>query len=128
MNKSKEIGYYGEYIAQKCFISKGFKILCGNFCTQYGEIDIIADNGNVLAFVEVKTRKDNSIYSPIQSIDNKKVSRIIKTAYIYLNEYDGLSMPRFDIVEIFVDKSGIAKRIKHIENAFSTDIIGEASL
>ena len=58
MTDKKEIGNFGEDFTAKFLKKSGYKILERNYHSRYGEIDIIASKGAVLAFVEVKTRTE----------------------------------------------------------------------
>jgi len=118
MNKNKQTGDYGEEIACRLLASKGFKILCRNFKSRYGELDIIADSGEILVFAEVKTRKYSSRYSPREAVDFRKQEKIIKTAYMYMMDYGGESQPRFDVVEVILANEQKVCSITHIEDAF----------
>lgn len=118
---SKVIGDFGEEIVSKYIQQKGYSIVEKNFHSRFGEIDIIAKNDEYIVFIEVKTRKNNSVISGIEAVDTKKQKKIIKTAMIYLNGNHIELQPRFDVVEVNHDKISGKKFIKinHIENAFS---------
>ena len=119
---SKEIGDFGEKLVSRYMQQKGFEIVERNFHSRFGEIDIIVKNGEYIVFIEVKTRKTDSFISGIESVDIKKQKKIIKTALIYLNKNPIELQPRFDVVEIVLDKrynEKFVNRINHIENAFS---------
>lgn len=73
----------GENKACEYLKKLGFKILERNFRKTYGEIDIIAIEKNVLAFIEVKTRTSNQYGSPLESITPWKLRSLIKTAQYY---------------------------------------------
>jgi putative endonuclease len=86
---------------------KNYRIIEQNFNSKPGEIDIIASIGNVLVFIEVKTRTSDDFGSPSESIDANKVSRIRRAASCYLagkasaifEEY------RLDIIGIMAKKN-----------------------
>jgi len=88
MKTEKRIfGDFGEKIACKFLISRGYKIVETNFSTKYGELDIIASKDDELFFVEVKTRtvKDYINY-PENAVDYFKKIKLERTAEIYLNK------------------------------------------
>ena len=91
-------GAAGEVMAARFLRSKGYTILVSNYRTRFGEIDIIASDGQYIAFVEVKTRSEDSYYAPREAVTDMKQQRIIKTAGIYLHTFP--TEPRFDVVEI----------------------------
>ncbi|GBD03689.1 hypothetical protein HRbin19_00986 [bacterium HR19] len=114
-NSGKTKGKIAEDIACQYLESKGYKIIKRNFRTRYGEIDIIVlSPSNVLCFVEVKSAEKN-LSLPEESINQRKISKILKNAEIFISqnkEFSQLEM-RFDVITI---KDG---KISHIENAFS---------
>jgi putative endonuclease len=113
-------GKIGEVFAARFLAEKGYKIIGANFRTRFGEIDIIAENGKYIIFVEVKTRNANSIASPKESVDSRKQAKIIKATGQYLALYQPTLQPRFDVVEVITEGTEIPKlkEIHHLENAF----------
>jgi len=83
------IGKVGEIIAENFLLQEGFKILCKNYRTRYGEIDIICKKNYGLYFFEVKSRINDDLVKPFESVNKKKIERIIKTAYYFLRENNG---------------------------------------
>lgn len=117
--KKSEIGLIGEDFAEKYFRNKNYAVT-RNFHSRYGEIDLIAENGEFVVFVEVKTRKANSMFSPKESVDLKKQRKIILTAEYYLLKNKSEKQPRFDVFEVFQNEGRIYK-FNHIESAFDTE-------
>ena len=111
------LGKKGEDVASNYLVGKGLKIIERNFRAGHGEIDIIALDGNVLVFVEVKTSKSNAFGHPVLWVDEKKQRIIGETAeaFIYQNNYDECDC-RFDIIAI-EQKKGLYT-IEHIKDAF----------
>ncbi len=87
---------------------KGFIVIERNFYSRFGEIDIIAVKEEVLHFVEVKSGEDYE--SAIQNITRSKLSKIIKTAQIYMNKNSIDCDFTFDAIIITSEK------IWHVEN------------
>ena len=113
---NKFVGAEGEILATKYLKSKKYKILGAGYSGPYGEIDIIAQKGDIVAFVEVKTRNENSIAAPREAVTFLKQDKIKKTAARYLL---GVKLqPRFDIIEVILDENKKLVNIEHIENAF----------
>ncbi len=82
---NKEIGKYGEELAQNFLTKKGFKILETNFkYSRLAEIDVIALKNDTIHFVEVKTRNSLKYGVPFEAIDAKKMNSIFKCAQYYL--------------------------------------------
>jgi len=117
MNIKRKKGDKGEEFTAKLLKKKGHKIIERNFSVHdMGEIDIISMVENYIVFTEVKTRKNNTDYSPREAVDNYKQQRIRKTAQYYLMQNEIELQPRFDVAEVFYD--GNDYLINIIENAF----------
>ena len=88
----------------------------------YGEIDIVASKGDILVFVEVKTRRYRSLVSGVEAVGYKKKGRIIATADCFLAEYGAEKQIRYDIAEVTVS-TGDAVRVidfRYFKDAFDT--------
>lgn len=122
MNRNKDKGDVGELTARKYLtIVKNMRILKNNYHSRYGEIDIISCTDKYIVFVEVKTRKKESLYRGAEAVDKNKRIKIIKTAMMFLSENNIDLQPRFDVVEVTTFKNK-ESQIIHFENAFD---IGE---
>ena len=115
MENKRQIGAKWEKVVADYLESKGYMILQMNYRTRYSEIDVIAEDGDYLVFIEVKYRKTASAGYPVEAVDARKISRIRNAALYYLrdNHYiiDSTNI-RFDVVGI------LGNEIKHIINAF----------
>lgn len=113
INKRK-IGTIGEKIAQKYLEKKEYKIICTNYYTISGEIDIIAIKDNNLVFIEVKTRTNVKYGNPSEAVNNTKKQHIKRSAAIFLthNNYSTYKI-RFDVIEILLIKGKC--NINHIK-------------
>lgn len=97
----RRTGKLGEDLAEILLMEKGYEILARNFTCPYGELDIIARNGDVIAFVEVKTRLFGSFGRGSESVNGEKRRRIKLCAAYYLNRMRSLSVNvEFQIIEI----------------------------
>ncbi len=115
---TKTIGNAGEQTALQEYAKQGYLLLEQNWHSRYGEIDFILQKGELLVFVEVKTRNANSIASPAEWVDAKKQRRIVNTAKAYLVSR-GLSEPlmRFDVAEVMLQNNA-KPLVNIIKNAF----------
>jgi len=103
---SRKIGFYQENRALAFLKDAGMEIIGQNFCSRFGEIDIIGIDEGELAFIEVRYRKNARFGDPFESITQAKQQKIIKTAMIFLNQqpqYE-VSPCRFDAVSVEGDK------------------------
>lgn len=96
----KAVGGLGEKAAVVYLKKQKYKILDTNYSTKYGEIDIICCNKEHIVFVEVKTRKKDSLVKGVYAVDWCKQQHIIKNAYLYLETNKVNKQPRFDIIEV----------------------------
>lgn len=117
----RDIGALGERAAAAWLRRRGYDIVAANYRTRMGEIDLIADDGEFLAFVEVKTRAKDAIALPREAVDARKQARIIKTALFYLAQNPTPRQPRFDVMEITVGRGGdfSSCAVRHLPNAFA---------
>lgn len=117
---NKEFGALGEKHAAEYLKHKGYKILEKNYKTAVGEIDIIAAKGRIIAFVEVKTRSADPFLSGMYAVDRRKQFHIIRTAAGYLEKKKTKLQPRFDVIEVEIDRaSQKLLSVNHIKAAFS---------
>ncbi len=117
MNIGK-VGMLGENSVVKHLKKNKYKIVEQNYISRFGEIDIIAKNKEFLAFVEVKTRKENSLVSGLNAVDSIKQQKIILTAEYYLSQNETSLQPRFDVAEVIYAQNSKKLQINYIENAF----------
>lgn len=117
----QKLGQQGEKIAVRHLWKNGYRIIETNYKDEHGEIDIIAEEGEVLAFIEVKTRTSTDFGQPEQAVDDEKQSHISRAAqnYCALKKVKNRQC-RFDVVSILVDPETTKQTIQLIKNAFST--------
>ncbi len=96
---------------------KKYKLICANYNTRFGEIDLIVKNKKNICFVEVKQRDISSLAQPKEFVTSSKQQRIISSAELYLSTNKTDLQPRFDVIEIYTKNNKI-NSIKHLENAF----------
>lgn len=119
--RSKPLGARGEDAATKYLKRNGFKILARNIRLSRYEIDIIAREGDTIAFVEVKTRTSDSFAVPEENVDARKRHHIRRAAHIYIAEHgDDETYYRFDIASVLLPEGGRAA-VTLYRNAFSDE-------
>jgi putative endonuclease len=96
----------------------GFTIVERNFRTKGGEIDIVARKGDVLVFVEVRSREDADFGTPEESVTPAKRRRIVSAARQYLSKVPPSTWreARFDVIAI--EGSGPTAVLRHYPAAF----------
>ncbi len=115
----KRIGEEGEEIAAKYLEDKGYKILERNFRCKIGEIDIIAKGGDILVFIEVKSKTGLGYGSPEDMVDRRKQKKVKRVAEFYMREKEIPSQDldwRIDILAIEFE-GGRIRNIELIKNA-----------
>ena len=114
----KNLGKFGEDCAAKFLEDNGYTIIARNFRIRSAEIDIIAQLGNVIIFVEVKARSNIRHGLPSEAVNFRKQKKIIEAAGVFLRDENFSDCAcRFDVVEVYLSGEHVRK-INHIENAF----------
>ena len=119
MNK-RAIGNIGEAAVCRYLEERGYTIRERNFCVRGGEIDIIAQKGEEICFVEVKTRRVGSWETGDEAVTRTKINRIIRTAYDYFERRDINANDwyvRYDIASV-EHWQGSVVNIDYLEAAF----------
>ncbi|MBD1433182.1 YraN family protein [Sphingobacterium sp. DN00404] len=116
MAKHLEFGQQGEREAQEFLRTQGYQILQLNWRYKWWEVDIIAKEGDILAFIEVKSRSSTQFGEPFQFVDLKKQKNLIKAAGVFLKRINHRGDIRFDIVSIYSHNG--KKDISLVKDAF----------
>lgn len=118
--EAKRRGNWGEAVVIAYLRQRGWNILEANFRCRFGEIDLIAENGRYLAFVEVKLRRDDDFAAARESVTKSKQRKIRTTAQFYLQWHPTALQPRFDVAEVYAPggTATISPEITYLENAF----------
>lgn len=120
MAKHNDLGKSGEDAAIAHLIKQGYRILHRNWRSGHFELDIVAEKGDELIVVEVKTRSNTLFSLPEEAVDEHKVRRIVRAADAYVRQYEIDSPVRFDIITA-VGRPG-KLNIEHIEEAFTSPL------
>ena len=106
-------GQQGEDQAAQYLINKGYRIVARNWYNRgRKELDIVAEDGHTLVVVEVKTRRDGSLSSPLGAVTPAKMYRLSLAANSFIRCHQVTMNVRFDIIGI------VGQDIVHVENAF----------
>src|ERR1051326_9150082 len=113
----KATGSAGEDVAVAYLERKGYVILDRNWATRLGELDIVAQDGGTLVFVEVKTfRPGGWSEGPLVNLTPAKQKQVVRAAKVYLARLGWNPYVRFDVVTVQPDAK---KPVQHFEGAFS---------
>jgi putative endonuclease len=114
------IGRRGEKLACRYLHSNNIEILLRNYRNKRGEIDIIARDGNIICFIEVKTRRLSTRSRPAAGLRHKQKLRISQSASRYLSEIARPKVTyRFDLIEIVLGRWDICE-LRYWKNHFTS--------
>ncbi len=114
MTYQKKLGHKGEEIAAEYLLKKGYRILEKNYYSRYGEIDLVAQNGGAIVFVEVKTRRNRSFGNPEDSVTPEKIDRILKAGLMWLQAHPNTPEDwRVEVISILLDDGQDVLDIRH---------------
>ena len=116
-NHRKKLGAWGEDVAALQLEADGFAIIERNWRCRHGEIDLIAQKGELVAFVEVKTRKGRDMGAPEEALTQRKAKKLMKLGQLYVAQKELDVDWRIDLMAVELDKSGKLLRCEHIPNA-----------
>ena len=110
------LGKEGEDFAVSFCKKKGYRVLEKNYKTVFGEIDIVARDGDKIVFIEVKTRADDTFGYPFEAVNARKREKIKKVALCFMKKFKQEVPARFDVLSIIFEDG--RKRVEHIMDAF----------
>jgi len=117
-DERRELGRVGEQMAAQHLERQGYVICEMNYRCTAGEMDIVALDGECLAFIEVRTRRSKKFGSPEESITAAKKQKLIEVAQTYLQEHESLPLDwRIDVVSIQLSRRGKLQHLELIKNA-----------
>jgi putative endonuclease len=111
------LGKRGEELAAQHLAAQGYEIVACNWRCEVGELDLVASDGDCLAFVEVRTRRGRAMGSPEESITPAKQAKLVELAEAYVQAHDWPGYWRIDVVAVEMDRRGHLLRVDHYENA-----------
>lgn len=116
---TKLLGDRGEDASVKFLRKQGYRILEKQYRTKLGEIDIVAQDGHCIVFVEVKTRKSTAAGHPTEAITFQKQQQLTRLALAFLKERGWLERSaRFDVISVLWSDEDKTPQIDHYPNAF----------
>lgn len=123
MSRRQQLGALGERLAAAHLEAKGYRIRERNFRVREGEVDIVAERGGVLVFVEVRTRRGDAMGTPAESITVRKRQRLLAVAKAYGQERPSLPRQwRLDVIAVQFSTEGLLQGVEHLENAIDDEL------
>jgi putative endonuclease len=117
MSTSADLGARGEALAAATLVRAGMRLLERNWRAGHREIDLIAEDGEVVVFVEVKTRSRRSFGGPLAAVTRRKQRHLTVAARLFLAQRGWSNRAcRFDVVAVVVEHGKID--VQHVRGAF----------
>ncbi|MBA3891477.1 MAG: YraN family protein [Gemmatimonadaceae bacterium] len=117
----QRFGELGERIAARWLRRKGYRIVAHRFRSGRRDVDLIAEAGGTVAFVEVKARRGERFGDPVEAVGWRKQRELVRSANVWIDRFGTPGMAyRFDVVGVLVQADQV--RIRHVENAFPASI------
>lgn len=118
--KGRALGNWGEKVAAQYLTRTGYQIVARQYQIRQGEVDLIAQKGDILAFIEVKLRKNASFMRAVEAVTLQKQNKLRLAAQAYWQEHPAALQPRFDVIEIYAPfgEKTRCPQITHWEDAF----------
>jgi len=107
MAEHNETGFKGEKLAAEWLTQRGYTIRQENWRFRHLEVDIIAEKGDTLHFIEVKTRRSTMFGNPEESINKQKMKNLKDAAEQYQHQNPGWKWIQFDVLAILLKPAGI---------------------
>jgi putative endonuclease len=118
----KRLGEWGEAEARRYLETKTYVLIEKNFRVPEGEIDLVMQDGDIIVFVEVKTRTTDNFGTPEESVSRAKRQRLIRAAWAFLQEREMIdALWRIDVVAIKASSDWTIQRLDHYQSAFDID-------
>ena len=115
----KNFGDSAERVAALHLEKNGYRIIARNVRTRYGEIDLIAQDADGIAFVEVKARRTRAHGAPEEALTPRKQLKLVQLGDAFIAEHEMFQDAawRIDVVAVELDKTGKLIRVEIIKNA-----------
>ncbi len=114
------LGSWGEQLAGRFLQEQGYRILATNYRCAHGEVDIVAQEGEELVFVEVRTRRAGMFGGPEESLTQRKLQRLLATCQHYVQQHGQEETAwRVDLISVYLEqgRDRRLKRIRHLRHA-----------
>lgn len=119
---TRTLGRWGEEVAAQHLRARGYRLLARNWHCVEGELDLVALQGDMVVFVEVKARRSDAFGAPEEALTTVKQRRLLRAAWAYLEQH-GLTDRawRVDVVAVEGSPRQGVNRLEHYENAVEAD-------
>jgi putative endonuclease len=122
LTHKKRLGDWREIEARRYLETKAYVFIERNFRVPEGEIDLVMQDGDIVVFIEVKTRTSDSFGTPEESVSGAKRKRLLRAAWAFLQEWERIDASwRIDVVAIEASPNWTIQRLDHYRSAFDID-------
>jgi putative endonuclease len=112
-----DFGLAGERVAERWLQRRGWRVLQRRYRSGHRDIDLVAQQDSLVAFVEVKARTGDSFGDPVEAVNWKKRNELVRSAWTWIDRHGRAGESyRFDVIGVLV--TGGRVRVRHVENAF----------
>lgn len=113
----QRFGELGERIAARWLRRQGWQIVAHRFRNGRRDLDLVAERGGVVAFVEVKARRGEEFGDPVEAVTWRKQRELTRSAQVWIDRHGAPGQAyRFDVIGVLVAAERV--RVRHVENAF----------
>ncbi len=120
--RRRAVGFAAEETAAAWLAERGYTVLDRNFTVRQGEVDLVVRNEEVLAFVEVRSRKGDDFGTPEATIGTRKIRRVVTAARHWLARYGDAGLDiRFDVIAVDRSPRGSGE-VRHLPAAFEAGL------
>lgn len=112
----QKTGSYGEQLARNHLLAKNYTVIETNWRCPQGEIDIVAQDGDTVVFVEVRTRRAEATAAAFESVNPKKQDKLQTLAFAYVDAKQIESAWRIDVIAVALPRTG-QPLVEHVEDA-----------
>lgn len=118
MTDRQRLGKAGEDAVCRHILQNGMRVRARNYRAGKGEIDLVAQDGDTLVFIEVKTRTSTVYGTAAEAVGYKKQQMLLRTAQYFIAQQNAHNIAvRFDVAEVYAQGSSL--RIEYIKDAFT---------
>ena len=118
---TQALGELGERIAERWLRGKGWRVVQRRFRSGHRDIDLVVEQGGLIAFVEVKARQGDRFGDPVAAVNWRKQRELGRSARVWIARHGRREEAyRFDVVGVLVDGNKV--RVRHVEGAFMLDL------
>ena len=114
----QDLGLAGERVAARWLVRRGWSIVAHRFRNGHRDVDLVARRGDLIAFVEVKARRDLTHGDPIEAVGWRKRRELMRSAQVWIDRHGRAGEAyRFDVIGVLLPAGG-GTRVRHVEDAF----------